>query len=58
MPLLIIPGLILLLAGKSWFAGAATVGWICLAVGVAPLLLVALVFILGLLGIAAFGRNR
>lgn len=57
MPLLIVPGLILLLAGSSWFTGAATVGWICLALGVAPLVLVVLVFLLGLLGVAVVGRR-
>lgn len=30
----IIAGLILLLAGSSWFTGAATVGWILLIVGI------------------------
>lgn len=57
MPPLIVAGLILLLAGKSWFAGAATVGWICLIVGLAPLAVVALVFLLGLVGITLFGRK-
>lgn len=30
--LLLLAGLVLLLAGSSWFAGAATVGVICLVV--------------------------
>lgn len=30
----IIAGLILLLAGSSWFAGAVTIGWILLIAGV------------------------
>lgn len=49
MPPLIVAGLILLLAGKSWFAGAATVGWICLAVGVAPLVVFLAIALFGLL---------
>lgn len=39
----IVAGLILLLAGSGWFAGAATVGWILLIVG-AVLLAVQLVW--------------
>lgn len=30
--LLLIAGLVLELAGKDWFSGAGTVGWICLGV--------------------------
>lgn len=32
--MLTVSGLILLLAGSGWFAGASTVGWILLGVGV------------------------
>lgn len=40
----IIAGLILLLAGSTWFAGAATVGWILLIAGAVLVLLQLLVF--------------
>jgi hypothetical protein len=30
--LLLIAGLVLELAGKDWFSGAGTVGWVCLGV--------------------------
>lgn len=37
--LLLLPGLILLLAGGSWFAGAVTVGWILAITGAVLILL-------------------
>lgn len=53
----VIAGLILLLAGSSWFTGAATVGWILLIVGgiftVVPILLAAGVFALAASGSGA-----
>lgn len=58
LPLVLI-GLILLLAGQSWFTGAATVGWICLAVGLAPFVILAVITLVGLivaLVAAVFGR--
>lgn len=61
MPLLWIAGLILLLAGKSWFAGAATVGWICLIVGLAPVAVFLVIALLGLFGVgigAAFSKKK
>jgi len=48
MPLAI-PGLILLLAGQTWFAGAATVGWILIGASV-----LITVIQLGILAIAAW----
>jgi hypothetical protein len=36
---LLIPGLILLLAGSHWFAGATTVGWILTVLGAIPIVL-------------------
>lgn len=30
--ILLLAGLILLLVGSAWFTGAATVGWICIAI--------------------------
>lgn len=34
MLLFVVAGLILLLAGAGWFAGAVTVGWILLVIGI------------------------
>jgi hypothetical protein len=53
----IIAGLILLLAGSSWFTGAVTVGWILL-IGGAVLTVVPLVIALvAFIGISKKGRR-
>lgn len=46
---LLIPGLILLLAGPTWFHGAATVGWILVIAGAVPLIIVLVLLILAAL---------
>jgi len=51
MVFFIIAGLILLLAGGGWFAGAITVGWILLIAGIVTTVLPFVLF--G--GLAAFG---
>ena len=50
---LLIPGLILLLAGSHWFSGAATVGLILTIVGAIPI-----VFVLVVMLAAAVGLTR
>lgn len=46
-----VAGLILLLAGQTWFTGAATVGWILLIVGLVPLLFTLALLVLAFLGL-------
>lgn len=57
LPLLpLIAGLILVLAGSSWFAGAATVGWILLVAG--AIMLVALLVCTAIIGRMAAKRFK
>lgn len=53
----IIAGLILMLAGSGWFAGAATVGTILLVAG-AVLLVVQILAFVGALAASSKGRDR
>lgn len=52
---LLIPGLILLLAGSGWFGGATTVGWILTIVGAVVLLVQLALFALGAV---VYSRDR
>lgn len=50
--LLFVAGLVLLIAGGSWFAEATTVGTILVIVGAFPWIVLLVVFLLGLIGVS------